>query len=844
MKKYFIFAAFAGLALASCTDDDFVGNMSPPAEEEALAPISFSSSQNAFTRADLVGAEAAQKLNYKFVVTGFKGDETKTVGSIVFDNYLVEYTENTAHKTESNSSNWEYVGKGLIPHAVTNGITQQATKYWDYTVAQYDFFAWSTGEKPAVYKDADLADGKVLVSNITPNSKQDAPAWATNREAYSFKGKAEDLSQCYISDIVTVKKTTAGTYGEVAGYNQTVKLRFRQLGTKVRIGIYETVPGYSVKDVRFYSAAAVDTVKAGDAKPTSGTYTQAEAEALNKQAKIFTTVENDIYKEGTYTVYFPTVDTPADADNNQAHIKFEGSGTQKTTVEWDNLNYTIRESGERSDKAIYLGRSSNAASYAGEPNDNYYVVYLPNQSGTNLNLRVNYTLESIDGSGETITVKGATAQVPSIYTAWKPGFAYTYLFKISDETNGYTGVYDPTQPDNTTVNSDPAGLYPITFDALVVNAEDGDNTQETITTVSTPSITTYQNGSNVVNNNEYTVLTADDTKKITGEIYVTVNDGTTDNTPDLANSTLQDLTGKAALYTIPAGKTEAEVVDALQLREDNVPDGVAILGRNGIELRTATLTLTNEVTYGADGNKIDLTDGEKKKAAKFVPTANTTYAFVYTKTAGTTETNKYQAKSFTAGTSVKGYYRYKLVAATADKDVQKGVTYFSSSDASTAAKTVFIGQEVSNVYTRSGASEPYTYNIASGYAQTGTTYYYTTDGGQTYKEAYTVPRASFATTLYVWDPTANSGAGDYVNTTDTTPQDGTAYYYKDGENYKYCVIYPERTNGLFVFNGTETVDANIVVCGDSDNAVDGMVYFDKYIQNNGVYYTKVIKVAP
>ena len=206
------------------------------------------------------------------------------------------------------------------------------------------------------------------------------------------------------------------------------------------------------------------------------------------------------------------------------------------------MNYTIAEDGEKTAGKVFLGRTSNTATYAGEAEGNYYTQYLPNESGTNLNLRVDYTLESIDGSGETIVVKGATAQVPSIYTQWKAGYAYTYLFKISDKTNGHTGVYDPTKPDDTTVNSDPAGLYPITFDAVVVNDEE-DATQETITTVSTPSITTYQKGSNVVNNNEYLAAT--------GDIFVTVNDGNTESTPDLANGKLQTLTGKAALYTLP-----------------------------------------------------------------------------------------------------------------------------------------------------------------------------------------------------------------------------------------------------------------------------------------------------
>jgi hypothetical protein len=825
MKKYFIFAAFAGIALASCTDDDFVGNVSPPAEEEALAPISFSSSQNAFTRADFVGAEAADKLGGKFVVTGFKGAKTQTVGNVVFDNYLVEYTENTAHKTESNSSNWEYVGKGLIPHAVTNGITQQATKYWDYMVDQYDFFAWSTGGKTAVYSGS-YGDGEVLVSNILPNSK--SPSWDTDRKAYTFSGKAEDLSQCFISDLVTVLKTGTEGTNTVVGYNKTVKLTFRQLGTKVRIGIYETIPGYSVKNVEFYSAAASSDASAA--------------------AKIFTTEANGIYKEGTYTVYFPTVDAPTNADNNQAHIEFEpGSAAQKTTVDWGGLNYTFRESGETSDKAIYLGRSSNTASYAGTPADNYYVVYLPNQDGTNLNLRVNYTLESIDGSKETIVVKGATAQVPSIYTAWKPGYAYTYLFKISDETNGFTGPYDPTHPDDLSTESNPAGLYPITFDALVVNAEE-DATQETITTVSAPSITTYQKGSNVVNKNEY--------DHATGPIFVTVNDGATTATPDLTNSktvTLITASGdkQAALYTLPTDKayTEADVIDAMQMQDDDAPSTPAgtVKGRSGIVLTPADFSLETSIEYGVDGNAISLTalpnpSGSgtySANAMKFTAAAAGTYAFVYTKTAKTgTDAKKYQAKTFADGASVNGYYRYALVAATTPVDnshtgdVEEGVTYFNNSTASSDAITAFLGQKVDNLFTRTGSgttADPYVYTPARGYAQTGTTYYYTLDG-QTYTDANKVAYADFATKTLYTDANATTAKPD------GDPVNGQAYY---TASKVYCVIYPQRTTGLYIIDKAE---ASRVQCGTADTAVKGMTYFDMYTQNNGVYYAKIIKV--
>ena len=805
MKKfYYIFVATAGLLLAGCANDDLIVENSNPEAVNAEMPILFSSVKKGMTRADATGADAAALLGNQFVVSGYKGDNTATVGNIVFDNYLVEWTENTANTTESNSTNWEYVGKGRIKHAIDNGITSQTIKYWDYSKDQYDFIAWSTGSKTAIYEmpaSGTVPDGSVLVSAITPST--------IGTQAYTFTGTADDLSACYIADLVTVKKAQYG--------DKPVEFRFRQLGTKVRIAIYETVPGYSVKNVEFYSAAA-----SNDASATA--------------AKLFTTTANDIYTEGTYTVSFPTVDADGNDDNNQAHVTFapKSGVEQATTISWGKLNYTIAEEGEKIDKE-FLGRTSATASYAGKASDNYYVVYLPNEGGTNLNLRVNYTLESIDGSGEEITVKGATAQVPSIYTTWKPGFAYTYLFKISDKTNGYTGVYDPTKPDDTTVNSDPAGLYPITFDAVVENAEDNDATQETITTVSAPSITTYQKGSTVINDNEY--------KAATGDIFVTVNDGETASTPDLANGKLQTLKvalatdpvtywTKAALYTIPAGKTEADVVDALQMQDDDAADGT-IKGRSGLVLTEAAFTLVDKVEYGVDGNPVAVSENQ---ALRFTPAAATTYAFVYEKKRATTTTEKFQPVSKTKGASVAGLYRYALKNAPAG-DVKKGVTYFTASDKDMVSN-IFLGQGVSNLYLDADGN-----TIAKGYAATGTTYYYTVNHGMSYKAAHNVTfAANMLDGLYEEDTTTTPST--FKVTTDTgLPTEGKAYYYKDGTDYVYCVFLPQQTNPaggdrLKIVDET----APKILCTASMKAVVGMTYFDKYTQNNGVYYTKVIKV--
>ncbi len=813
MKKKYFFAVLASVALAGCSNDDFITEsltVQQPDVEQSDVPIQFGSLKGNTTRADITGADAAKLLGKQFVVSGYKGTTTAgyNADNIVFDNYLVQYAENTAHTTASNSSNWEYAGVSPIKHATDNGITSQKIKYWDYSQAQYDYIAWSTGTKTAVFTEGEIADGKVYVSAITPATATGTAADPA-RVAYQFKGAAADLSNCYIADMVTVKKTGTVGVGTVVGYGDNpVTFKFRQLGAKVRIGIYETVPGYSVKNVAFYSAAA-----SNDATTTA--------------VKLFTTTENDIYTSGTYTVTFPTVDKPDSLDNNQAHVSFNAGGAGQTTiVNWGGLNYTIREEGEKSADAIYLGRSSATASYAGEAEDNYYNVFLPNETGTNLNLRVNYTLESTDGSGEVINVKGATAQVPSIYTTWKPGFAYTYIFKISDKTNGYTGTYDPTDPDGNTTESNPAGLYPITFDAVVVNAEDQDASQENITLVSTPSITTYQQGSNVVNEEEYSVNGSN-------KIYVTVNE----------NNAVVTLTGKAALYTIPAGKTEADVIDALQCQDDNNATGT-IKGRSGLVLTNATSALTDSVKYGADGNAIVV---GTNKALSFTPVASTVYAFVYTKTAATPANNvvRYQALAWESFTTGMTKYRYDYVATTkthtyndgsADVDAydaQKGVKYFKAEGGVYTMQNPFLGQTVSNLYLDAAGN-----TIASGYAVTGTPYYYTTDGGQTYTAAHNVAYGSPK------DAGLYTKSGDtYTLTTDETPQNGTAYYYRTGTGtvadpyvYTYCVFMPQQTNSWFV------LDTNTYVKAEEASKVDGQTYFDKYTQNDGVYYTKVIKV--
>lgn len=162
-----------------------------------------------------------------------------------------------------------------------------------------------------------------------------------------------------------------------------------------------------------------------------------------------------------------------------------------------------------------------------------YFTVLPTPSGTDASpilIKCDYTLTSID-TQEPIKITGATAAIPAAYSKWDVNTRYTYLFKISDNTNGYTGD-DP----------DKAGLYPITFDAVVT--ESTDKTQGSTTIVATPSITTYQEGSVVGNTIEY---------KTGKPIYATVYDQATSDLKDLTTS------GDVEVYKLSGERTEAEL---------------------------------------------------------------------------------------------------------------------------------------------------------------------------------------------------------------------------------------------------------------------------------------------
>lgn len=576
MNKFFIAAASA-LALASCSSDDFLGEIQGNEQNGATSAINFGGDTGKITRATTKGNAAAELLENNFVVVGFKGSNEDAANNenYAFDHYNVNFKDGSAFSTESNRAGWEYVNqdmkvKGTEPYApLAQSASQQTIKYWDHSCASYDFIAFSMGKKDAASKYA------------TP-THVDKAHLAT--AAYTLSGNVNTLSECYISDMKTVTEPN---------YNKTpVSMSFRHLASKVRMALFEIVPGYVISDVKFYDA-------------TSTTAT-ADPEG---------TLIGNFNNSGTLTVYFPTTgtDNASEKDYNKAHVKFTASTAPGedgvlTSKNFGAVDYKNQAEGTIPAGKTYLSQNAADPSYCGAG----YQNVLPSEGAASaITLRIDYKLTSVDGSKETINVKGATATVPAEYTEWKSGYAYTYIFKISPDTNGSTGGTTP-------------GLTAISFDAVVVDDE-ANGLQETITTVSDNSFTTYGYKDNKVttNGNEYvngteiyaTVYSAGATVAPQKLYTVTLEAGATQtiNEASVANALVKgtnDATAKTWTVTDYAGKkmVVTETTDGVASTVTSVPAGP------GYTLKVNALKWTGVVTDPATETyyAVEYDNGTKK----------------------------------------------------------------------------------------------------------------------------------------------------------------------------------------------------------------------------------------
>lgn len=475
--------ALFGTMLVGCTQSEYIGEA-----PQQNGKIVFSGASGKMTRATSNEGSVADKLAGQIKFYGVK--KTDATYADVFQNYIL-WSQEAVATTSNPDKDWEYVGVNM-PYGTGYGTDTQGTtgtqtiKYWDHSTDEYHFVAGSP-VKAFTYA---LDGGEIKTATVTGIAGHLNPN----------NGKAIDTNPIYIANPVKVEKTA---------YNNPVTFNFVRQQSFVRVGLFETIPGYEITAIKFYNM------------DKNGNWTTNSSENIN----------NITLASATENYFTGATDASATITykNWDSTPTFEFAYDNGTEFKQQNNWY-----GGKLENGVPAKTSTDAVyGTDGDMATTGYFTVIPTTSELDaapLLVKCDYELTSVDdNSKEKINVTGATAAIPAAYTKWAPNTSYTYLFKISDNTNGTTGV-----------GGDPVGLFPITFDAAVVEVENG-TAQGTVTTVSTPSITTYQVGF------------AAAMKYVANKpIYVTAQND--------KDGVLYDLTGKVKVFALDGAKTEADLI--------------------------------------------------------------------------------------------------------------------------------------------------------------------------------------------------------------------------------------------------------------------------------------------
>jgi len=435
MKKVLTFTAMAAL-MASCSNDTLV-DVSNDISKAQEVPMNFVISSQNMTRAQSLESTGI----YNFGVFAYKSSEPTYN---VMDNYLVGYMDETNKKgyymtidnqttlgdvpgTANGSSMWAYEKMGNTEYDYTGGDgyytkddkryisnnEKQYLRYWDKAADYTTFYAYT----PYINKDFTLGPGAAATyDNAT--KKLTLPA-KTIHDGYNNPTDNE----------VMFASAKVGK----ANYGQDVPLLFKHLVAKVNIKFYEEIDGYSVRVLNlsnnYGGVYAVPAIKSSTDVYTRGTYYQSTGAVI----------EFDDNAVGTVT-----------PDNAIAHNCTDASELLQFAAPVEN--------------EIGTTKATASASLT-----TYYAVPKAESTG-GLTFHVSYEMTST--TGERITVNNATVHVPANMCAWAANKHYTYIFKITKNSNGTTeddpNAIDPTNPDV----PGQASLLPIIFDNCTVEEWD------------------------------------------------------------------------------------------------------------------------------------------------------------------------------------------------------------------------------------------------------------------------------------------------------------------------------------------------------------------------------------
>lgn len=266
MKLYRILTIpFLALCLFSCAGS---GQEEPdvPTKPEEPKGVSISFGGNSGTWQDAPTTRANKETGLETISKTFKVWGYKTTGGNytsgfdqsqnVMNGYTVNWTQQTANTTSSNTADWEYVG-----------IANQTIKYWDYSATSYRFFAYSIP----------TAAGNITAPFFSGPSTTEGSTYlhASFSIPFNYDKDATNVSTPYISNLWLSDNQNF----ENRKYGACVKLTFAPIITKVRFKFnYQAESQVSITNISFRNVNNAPSPTSGNIiinYPITGMDTQA-----------------------------------------------------------------------------------------------------------------------------------------------------------------------------------------------------------------------------------------------------------------------------------------------------------------------------------------------------------------------------------------------------------------------------------------------------------------------------------------------------------------------------------------------------------------------------------------
>lgn len=510
MKKIFYVAATAAM-LASCSTDFDLSEVFGSGGTSETIGFQVQKGNNVTRATSLQNAG-----HYNFGVFGYK--ESDKVNPI-FPDYLVGYfDDNLGYQkvgttwgdkdgVEDGKSYWMYEGLGqdeyfgnyagqALTRFYQSNNAKQYLKYWDKSATHTCFYAY------APYVGTETSTARVTYVDGVAQQATGSDTCVLNIPDGTLVAGYDDPTKYEF--MYASKKVSAADYGH------DVSLDFKRLVAKVNIKFWEDIPGYKVRIIGLkegkdsvYAAAAIQEDGAGNYGYKGGKYYTSNGVKIKFADAAMTHILQ--YQGTTATNDKPLrFAVPTESEIGTNRYMAAKSATDYYAIP-KGINQRVLKSKD-GETIKYEDFPAEADLTAATPS--WGVAADADLAKTGFTFHVSYELTAED-SGERIVVKNATVHVPYDYCNWVANTHYTYIFKITKNSNGSTDTnpdIDPTDPD---VPTDQA-LYPIVFDNCTVQDWDENESEWEITE---DGKLTYHN----VTLNKYSVDPSDteDNRKLT-----------------------------------------------------------------------------------------------------------------------------------------------------------------------------------------------------------------------------------------------------------------------------------------------------------------------------------------